>query len=426
MKLHTVCRIFADSYRRDSLREKYWRWRANLERWARLIRPANRHLASVAVREAAGYFFATGRPVRGEASARASAAAEWLARAQDATPDDGVSAGYFPCDKGAQKGWRPSYPETTGYIIPTLLDYADRKNAPEMRDRALRMAIWETEIQMDNGAVQGGLLCVKDQRKPAVFNTGMVLQGFVAAMKASTDTRIHKGARRAADFLLSDQGEDGHFRTHGPFVVQERVKTYNCLCAWPLLLYGRLAGDRRYETAAIRAVEASVGEQTENGWFAHNCLVGSTSPLVHTIGYALQGILEVGVLAERADFVDAVCRGVGPMLSRMSANGFLHGRYYSDWEPGCFSSCLTGSAQTAVVCYRLCEVTGDEKYRMSADKLLDFLKSRQSMDSLDPGIRGALGGSYPIMAEYQSAGYPNWATKYLVDGLMYQERLSGA
>src|SRR5579871_6154207 len=47
---------------------------------------------------------------------------EWLGRAQDesATADGGVARHY-----GLRDGWAPSYPETTGYIIPTLLEQAE-------------------------------------------------------------------------------------------------------------------------------------------------------------------------------------------------------------------------------------------------------------------------------------------------------------
>ncbi len=363
-------------------------------------------------------------PVSGETRVRARAAAEWLARAQDATPDDGVSAGYFPCERKAGDGWLPSYPETTGYTIPTLLEYAERYGADQMRQRAIRMALWETEVQMDSGAVQAGVLCAKGEQKPAVFNTGMVLQGYIAAMRVSPDERIRKSAQKAADFLLSDQGEDGHFRTHGPSVQYERVKTYNCLCAWPLYLYGEMTGEHRYKDAAIRAVEAALREQKENGWFAHNCLTRSTAPLLHTIAYTLQGILEVGALSGRDDLLEAARRGVDPILARISRDGFLHGRYYSDWEPASFSSCLTGNAQIAVVCYRLFELNGQEKYRVAAERLLAFLKALQVLDSPNDAMNGAVGGSYPLMSEYQSAGYPNWAAKYFLDGLMAEEKLS--
>jgi hypothetical protein len=63
----------------------------------------------------------------------------WLARAQDATPDNGVAQAYF----FREKRWASSYPETTGYIIPTFFEYARLTGKSEFTERALRMADWE-------------------------------------------------------------------------------------------------------------------------------------------------------------------------------------------------------------------------------------------------------------------------------------------
>src|SRR5215471_15427541 len=43
----------------------------------------------------------------------------WLCHAQDVAQEGGVSYG-FDVKQGC---WFPAYPETTGYIIPTFLDY---------------------------------------------------------------------------------------------------------------------------------------------------------------------------------------------------------------------------------------------------------------------------------------------------------------
>lgn len=48
------------------------------------------------------------------------ATAEWLAAAQDSQTDGGISGRYK-----LQSSWSSSYPETTGYAIPTLLALAD-------------------------------------------------------------------------------------------------------------------------------------------------------------------------------------------------------------------------------------------------------------------------------------------------------------
>src|SRR3712207_6815520 len=64
------------------------------------------------------------------------AALVWLGRAQDGSvTQDGGVARHF----SLETGWSSSYPETTGYIIPTLLDHAVLRNDNALRQRAKRM-----------------------------------------------------------------------------------------------------------------------------------------------------------------------------------------------------------------------------------------------------------------------------------------------
>src|SRR5262249_32829432 len=61
------------------------------------------------------------------------AAAEWLAAAQDSQPDGGISGRYH-----LARGWTSSYPETTGYTVPTLLAVAEALEEPAYIERARR------------------------------------------------------------------------------------------------------------------------------------------------------------------------------------------------------------------------------------------------------------------------------------------------
>ena len=45
----------------------------------------------------------------------------WLKTSQDAMKDDGFGTYYL------QSGWTSSYPETSGYIVPTILNFAKKK-----------------------------------------------------------------------------------------------------------------------------------------------------------------------------------------------------------------------------------------------------------------------------------------------------------
>lgn len=418
----TLFRVVRDCYIADGAKANFWKARSLAVEISRLFRRENRRFLGRVIQEQMLHLFGSVRPIEGAASERAHAAMAWLLRAQQATEDDGVSFGFFPCSTELD-GWKPSYPETTGYIITSLLAYADRYDDESVRAAALRMAYWEVAVQMDSGAVQGGPVCRRDRQTPAAFNTGMVLDGWCSAYEATRDTRILDAARRAANFLVGDLDDQGYFRTNGAFVPAGEIKTYSCLCAWAIYRFGELTGEARYRDEAIRCIEAALRQQRSNGWIAHNCLTRSEAPLTHTIGYALQGILEVGIAAARPDFIGAVRAAFDRIRERIRPTGYLPGRFYDDWEPAQLSSCLTGSAQLAIVGYRLYDRFNDEVYRRAADRLLNFLKALQTLDPRDAAIHGALAGSFPLLGAYMRAGYPNWATKYLLDALMIQDRI---
>jgi hypothetical protein len=148
-------------------------------------------------------------------------------------------------------------------------------------------------------------------------------------------------------------------------------------------------------------------------------------PLTHTIGYTMQGVLEVGIGSGREDFVSASERCLVGILPSISANGALPGQLDSHWNPAARWVCLTGSAQIAIVAYRLAELLGKREYAIAADRLVDFLKAVQHTRTGVAGIDGAIAGSYPITGGYMSFGYPNWATKYFLDALMIQSERAG-
>ena len=421
MKITTLSRIVVDNTFRRGFRDSYWAAQKNRERVVRLYRNGDRTLARHVASDFASFLRDKVTPIPDHTRVRAKAAVAWICRAQDATPDHGVSLGYFPCDE--EQGWWPSYPETTGYIIPSLLEFARRYDDPAIKARALRMASWEAEIQMPSGAVQGGPVCSREKQTPCAFNTGMVLDGWSAAYKETGDRSFLEAGCRAADYLVGDLTADGYFRTNGNFVTPGLIKTYNALCAWPLYRFGQQSGNEAYQHAAVRVIEAALRQQRPNGWFANNCLTRPDAPLLHTIGYTLQGVLEVGLLANRPDFIAAATRGVDALVQRMTANGFLPGRFYSHWEPASLWSCLTGSAQLAVVCYRLGEHLNSRAYVVAGDRITNYLKFLQALDSSHADINGALAGSFPFLGGYMTGAYPNWATKYLLDALLLQERL---
>src|SRR5712691_2649376 len=121
------------------------------------------------------------------------AAAQWLGRAQDASLEGGVCGRYR-----LALGWTSSYPETTGYIIPTFLALARELGDDRFQERAARCVDFLLGLQLPDGAFPAGEIH-ENTDQPSVFNTAQILGGLVAWHAVARDPRALAAAHRAAD-----------------------------------------------------------------------------------------------------------------------------------------------------------------------------------------------------------------------------------
>ncbi|HVH66988.1 MAG TPA: hypothetical protein VM716_03900 [Gemmatimonadales bacterium] len=351
------------------------------------------------------------------------AAIAWLVRAQDATPDGGIarafSVAWHPYFAG--RGWQPSYPETTGYIIPTFYAAGRRLGRPELAGRAERAAEWEIEIQLPSGAVRGGV--VNEPEAPVVFNTGQVLLGWLAAFEETGQSRFADAARRAARYLVATLDADGHWRRGSSRHVSAEGALYNTRTAWALAEAGRRLDDPTFSHAAMRGLRAAAELQAPNGWLPFCCLSDPQQPLLHTLAYAIRGLVEGGRVVGDSTLVRAAERAARPLVAAVRADGWMPGRYRADWSPAVRWSCLTGQAQMANNWIRLAEITGDPQWLEPVPTVLSFLKRTQNRHSSEPGVRGGIKGSWPVGGDYGPYEVLNWATKFFADALMRHEAM---
>ena len=383
------------------------------------------YLSLANLQVAAGYLFVPRRDA-GDISQSAGAAIAWLCRAQDVHADGGVarsySLAYHPYF--GLRGWTPSYPETTGYIIPTVFDYASQSGREDLFNRAVRMADWECDVQMDNGAVQGGT--VNEPPTPAIFNTGQVIFGWIRAFQETGNDKYLASAVRAGDYLVSGQDADGAWRKNLSKYASDGMPsyTYNTRTAWALLLLGIETGSRTYRDAAIRNIDFALGEQLPNGWFKNNCLSDPKRPLLHTIAYATRGVLESGIALQNSVYIAAARRAADQLLARQRPDGSLAGRFDDQWDPAVSYSCLTGNAQIAIVWGRLYQITGEARYLAGISRANEFLRKVQWRETGNPGLDGGIGGSYPLHGQYGRFEILNWAVKFFLESLMLETSLA--
>jgi hypothetical protein len=340
----------------------------------------------------------------GERDRHLREAMNWIYRAQDATTDRGVSHSYE-----IGKGWKRSYPETTGYIVPTLLNWAELFQDTDAKRRALEMANWELTVQ----DAAGGVPSLSDG-KPYVFDTGQVLFGLVAAFRESGDLRFKTAAHRAADWLLAVQDPNGAWHTNGP------PRVYNARTAWALLEAAHVLDRPDCADHARSFFHWAASEEVERGWFRSNCLNDDDRPLLHTIAYTMQGQLEGGLLLEDQSLVETARRTARSLAGLVEPNGRMAGRFDANWKPAAGWACLTGMAQTVIVWRRFEGISQNPEFRNAADRAIGFLLATHDVFSQNPGLRGGIRGSFPVNGSYCRYLLPNWATKFFIDALLLE------
>jgi hypothetical protein len=344
---------------------------------------------------------------------------EWLCLAQDRSrsADGGVARDY-----SLLRGWATSYPETTGYIVPTLIEAAQRCGRTEWGDRARRMIDWLVAIQLPEGAFTGGKIDSRPQ-VPVTFNTGQILLGLAAAHRAFGS--YGAPMRRAADWLVRTQDADGCWRRFPTPFAAPGEKEYETHVAWGLFEADRLDPGRGYGDAGLSNVRWALRSQGDDGWFAKCCLDDQQRPLTHTIAYALRGVVEAYRFSADELFLAAARRTADGMLTALDEEtGWVPGRLTRGWQPAVRSACLTGTAQLAHCWLLMYRFTGDTRYARAGRLANGYVQRTVRLDG-PPEVRGGVQGSFPIDGDYCPYEYLSWANKFFADSLMAEMDLDG-
>jgi hypothetical protein len=344
---------------------------------------------------------------------------QWLCEAQDksASNDGGVARDFC-----LMKGWSTSYPETTGYIIPTMIAMAHRNGDAALHERARRMLDWCVAIQFAEGGFQGGKIDAMP-RVPVTFNTGQILIGLAAGAAEYRDPRYLDAMHRAASWLRDSLDDDGCWRRFPTPFAKPGEKAYETHVSWGLFEAERVAPGHGYGAAGLRQVEWALTKQEPNGWFASNCLTDPEHPLTHTIGYVLRGVLEGHLLSGRADLLQAAIRTGTGLLGAIGPGGYMAGRLDRNFAPAANYACVTGSAQIAHCFFLLYRLTGDGRYLAAGQKLTAFVRRTVRLEGRD-GRVGGVKGSFPVDGAYGQWQYLNWAAKFCIDANVLEVELA--
>jgi ubiquinone/menaquinone biosynthesis C-methylase UbiE len=337
-------------------------------------------------------------------------AAEWLLKAQENGSDNGYSRGFYLY----KSGWDKSYIETTGYIIPTMLEVYKVITNEKYLNSALKAGDWLVDIQNKNGSFSD-----IDNGIELVFDTGQVLYGLIALYESKLLSQnqkkdYYKAIENAASWLCSVQDKDGSWTKYG---YQGISHTYYTRVAAILYKAGLVCNNEDFKRSADNFIAWTLKEQKENGFFKKLSFVKGEKPLLHAIIYVLEGLYDYYLLTDDQKVLEAVLKNA-QILKDINLNRelLLCSQYDEDFNCVNGERCITGLAQWSNLAFKLYEKTRDEEYLICAKKSLYYLKAKQFKEN--NYLIGSLPGSVPFWGEYARFSAVNWGVKFFLDAML--------
>jgi malonyl-CoA O-methyltransferase len=270
-----------------------------------------------------------------------------------------------------QSGHSRGYPEVTGYLIPTLLDYGET-------DLATDLTRWLLDIQRPDGSFPD-----PDQGRSYVFDTGQVLRGLLAAARLVPEAEA--AARRAADYLCTQMIDGGAGGFPAVYSGKWWVETAQLYVLPPLVEAAEKLGRPDYRQSAERCLE----------YYLRHPAFLRIGDLTHFLAYQVEALIDLG----RTDLAQGV---LDQLRARQRSNGAVRGAGGRLWV------CIPGLAQLAVCWYKLGQWE-------PADRALDWVERHQRPDG---GFRGSSG----LGASYKQDVEVSWGPKYYLDAHLLRVR----
>lgn len=276
---------------------------------------------------------------------------------------------------------RISYPEVTGYLIPTLQGIGEH-------ELARKFALWLVAAQRRDGA-----FTAPGNGQAYAFDTGQVIRGWVSVLGHMPE--LEQPLRRACDWLMATADDTtGRLQVPPPGSawslgsrgeVNEGIHLYALA---PLERAGQILNEPSYVRFARKSLDYYLQQVRLTDFKQANALT-------HFYAYIQEALLDLGCESEAR-------AGMASVGAFQQTNGVVPG--YSDvaWV------CSPGLAQLALVWYRLGETDRAE----AAMKALSKLQNPS----------GGFFGSYGAGAAYFPDAEISWAVKYAIEASQQQIR----
>lgn len=261
------------------------------------------------------------------------------------------------------------YPEVSGYIVPTLVDYG-------YIQEGRGIVKWLLSIQQKDG----GFLGPNGSKKEYVFDTAQILRGLLCYVE---DSEIGKDVElailKSCDYLCSQMINDGK----GGYRIQ-----YNEMkdVPEPILLYTLPPMKKVAELYSNEKLKYAVNNCLEYYLSHENFL--NRNYITHFVVYMIEALIDLG----REESVEEI---MDLFKQKIVKKGYVEAKSGVDWI------CTPGMAQLALCWYKLDD-------NETADIAMNWVEKNQT-------FLGGFYGSYGVDATYLESEEIAWAVKFYLD-----------
>lgn len=296
------------------------------------------------------------------------------------------------------------YPETTGYLIPTLINSSQYLNDSSYLLLAEKQVDFFSSIQNSDGSFYQSI----NNKAPIVFDTSQILLGLCAIYQYQINSKLLEQINLCLDWLLSLIDKKGHFTNYN--FTKQSCPAYYSRVFWAMLLAQKLLG-LKANPLILSGVNSILQQRQSNNSFLQWGFDNESYVLTHNIVYTLRGLYETALLSDNKELLSVVENCINSIISKILADNKLYGAYNHQWEPDRSMVCSVGNAQLAYLMLTI----DRSKYSVAIKKVLQPLLLKQSNTVVN---KGAVPSSLPIWGRYQRWRYTNWTQKFFCDALL--------
>jgi uncharacterized protein YyaL (SSP411 family) len=333
--------------------------------------------------------------------------------------ENGGSRAYFSRILNPRSGWSAMYPETSGYIIPTLILCSEKFNEDIYMIKATQMANWLLSIQFEDGGFPA-LLYNKNNLEKSIFNSAQILIGLVSIYKETGFEKYLIAILKCANWIITNQNIDGSWTKFN--YKKDFTPSYYTRVAWPLLLVWELTYDDRIMIAANKTLQLIAKRKGENGFIKYSGFEKNSYAFTHTIAYVIRGFFESSQILNNNEYEEISVKWSEYLVSSFLLNGKLPGAYFDNNKKVGYYECLTGYCQLAIIWLKTYDLTNDARFKIGAslaiDRVSNLLPKKNFLYK-----KGGVQGSYPFFGRYYLFRQPNWATKFFIDAIILESGL---